>query len=170
MAKLFALFLIVPLVELWCLVQLGGIIGASPTVGLVVLTALVGAFLAKREGRRVWDSWQRALRLGQPPSDGVVSTLLLVVGSVLLVTPGLFTDVIGFALLIPGSRRPIAKILSDYLQRSAFFQVQNGMPFTTHTAYGAGFSPHNPEEEIVIEAEVVSPKEPAMRNGAKPEG
>jgi UPF0716 protein FxsA len=158
MGKLFLLFLIVPLVEIWILVQMGGIWGATPTFGLVVFTALLGSYLAKREGRRVWESWQAAVQLGRPPSDGLVDTLLVVVGAVLLLTPGLVTDGLGFLLLVPISRRKIGSYIKQKIEESSFFQVQTQ---GIHSGFGgAPFSSAPPSSDpgrsdVVIEAEVV---------------
>jgi len=163
MGKLFVLFLIVPLVEIWILVQMGGVWGATPTVGLVVLTALLGSFLAKREGRRVWESWQAAVQMGRPPSDGLVGTLLVVVGAVLLLTPGLVTDGLGFLLLVPASRRKIGGFIKKKIAQSSFFQVQTGdirTGFGAHPFSNVAVSERG-QPGVVIEAEIVDAPKPS---------
>lgn len=108
MGKLVLLFTIVPLVELYLLLFLGNLMGFWPTVLLVLLTGVVGAWLAKREGLRVFRKYQNALGEGRMPEEGVLGGLLVLVGGVLLVTPGVLTDLTGLALLFPPTRRIIA--------------------------------------------------------------
>lgn len=115
---LLLLFTVVPLVELWLLLLVGRHIGFWPTVGIVLATGLVGATLAKREGLRVMRDWQRATSEGQLPEDGVLGGALVLVGGVLLVTPGVLTDVVGLALLVPWTRRLLVRRVRARLERS----------------------------------------------------
>jgi UPF0716 protein FxsA len=117
LGRLFLLFTIVPVVELYLLITIGGWLGAGPTVGIVLLTGLVGAWLAKQEGGRVLREWQGAVHRGEIPKEGVTSSLLVLVGGVLLVTPGVVTDVVGLALLFPPTRRKIAALVSRQVQK-----------------------------------------------------
>ena len=110
------LFTVVPLVEVYLLVTIGGLLGPWPTVGLVLVTGAVGAFLARHEGSRVLREWREAVAQGELPEEGVVSSVLVLVGGVLLVTPGVITDVVGLSLLIPPSRRAIAKVVKRRLE------------------------------------------------------
>jgi UPF0716 protein FxsA len=117
MGKLFLLFTIVPIVDLWLLLRIGGRIGFVPAVALVVLTGLVGAALAKAEGARVLGAWRRALAEGRMPEEGVLSGALVLAGGVLLVTPGVLTDLAGLALLFPPTRRVAADALRRWVRR-----------------------------------------------------
>lgn len=124
---LFLLFTVVPVLELYLLLQLGGAIGGLPTIGLVLFTGVVGAALARREGLRVLTDWQTAMGAGRLPSEGVASGLLVLVGGVLLVTPGLLTDIVGFSLLIPWTRSIVARWLKAWaMKRVQMTQVQMG--------------------------------------------
>jgi UPF0716 protein FxsA len=105
---LLLLFVVVPLLELYLLLWLGSWIGFWPTVGITLVTGLLGGTLAKREGLKVWRDWRRALGELRPPEQGVVDGLLVLIGGVLLVTPGVLTDALGLALLMPWTRRRIA--------------------------------------------------------------
>jgi UPF0716 protein FxsA len=105
---LFVLFVVVPLLELYLLLWIGSLIGFWPTVGITLVTGLVGGTLAKREGLKVWRDWRQALTELRPPEQGVVDGLLVLVGGVLLVTPGVLTDAVGLSLLLPWTRRRIA--------------------------------------------------------------
>ncbi len=113
---LFLLFTVVPLVELYLLLWLGDRLGFAATVALVLFTGVVGATLAKLEGLRVMREWQEALGAGKMPTDGVMGGLLILVGGVLLVTPGVLTDLTGFLLLIPPTRRLVMKVLRRRLE------------------------------------------------------
>lgn len=117
MGTLFLLFTLVPLVDLWVLVAIGRALGLWETVALLVATGFAGAWLAKMEGRRVIAGWQRALHERRVPDEGILSGALVLAGGVLLVSPGVITDVIGLALLFPPSRRLAAAGVRRYLAR-----------------------------------------------------
>ena len=104
MARLFLLFTVVPLLELYILIKIGGYIGAFPTVGLVVLTALLGFVLARFEGLRKLQQIKRSLSLGIVPAEEMLDGVLIFVGGVLLIIPGVLTDLFALVLLIPYSR------------------------------------------------------------------
>lgn len=106
--KLFLAFTLVPLIEIAVLIRVGGIIGAGPTLALVVGTGLAGAWLARREGARSWRAVQTELAAGRLPATGLIDAFLILVAGVVLVTPGIFTDLAGLLLLVPGVRRPLA--------------------------------------------------------------
>jgi UPF0716 protein FxsA len=116
-AKLFLLFTALPLLDLWLLLHVGDAIGFWNTVALVLFTGMAGAWLARTEGFRVLRSWQQALADGRIPEEGVLSGALVLAGGLLLVTPGVITDVLGLALLIPPSRRLVAAGLRRWLRR-----------------------------------------------------
>lgn len=102
-------FITVPLVEMIILIQVGGIIGAIPTVGLVVLTATLGIWLLKLEGLATLARVQEKLGLGQIPETELLEGVMLLIGGALLLTPGFVTDAMGFVCLLPGLRRPLAR-------------------------------------------------------------
>ena len=99
------LFIAVPIVEMWILIQVDGEIGALPTIGLVVLTATIGLSLLKRQGLSTLMSARAKMDQGRIPAGELVSGVMLAVGGALLLTPGFVTDVVGFLLLIPATRR-----------------------------------------------------------------
>ncbi|MCB9627613.1 MAG: FxsA family protein [Sandaracinaceae bacterium] len=122
MAKFVLLFTLVPLIELYLLLYLGRVLGFWTTVGIVLATGLLGAALAKSQGRRVIASWQEALAGGSMPAEGVLGGVLVLIGGVLLVTPGVFTDLVGLSLLVPVTRAFWAKHLRAWLEK----RVQSG--------------------------------------------
>ncbi|RMF81186.1 MAG: FxsA family protein [Nitrospirae bacterium] len=125
MSRLFLLFLTLPLVELYLLIRVGRVIGAGWTVALVVLTAVVGAALAKAEGLRTLAAIQSALVAGRMPTEELVEGAMILVAGVVLLTPGFLTDAAGLLILFPPTRRPIRRWLLDWLRRRA--QLQAGI-------------------------------------------
>jgi UPF0716 protein FxsA len=101
-------FLFVPLVEIYFLIKVGGWIGAFPTVALVVLTAVLGAALARQQGLATLQRLQQTITRGEAPALEMIEGGLLLVGALLLLTPGFFTDLAGFACLLPPTRRWLA--------------------------------------------------------------
>lgn len=114
MQTLFIAFLIVPFVEIYVLLQVGGIIGAFPTIFLVVFTAVLGAWLLRRQGFATWQRFQAALQRGEVPAYEMIEGPILLIGGALLLTPGFFTDILGFACLIPSLRRKVAKYIIEH--------------------------------------------------------
>ena len=109
--RLLALFLIVPIAELALLIWIGGRVGFWPTVGLIVLTALTGSWLARREGWNVFNRLQNKLASGGLPGRELTDGLIILVSAALLLTPGILTDIVGFLGLIPPTRAWIRKRL-----------------------------------------------------------
>ena len=121
--KLFLLFTIVPCIELWLLFQVSHYFGTLHTIFMVLLTGIIGASMAKAQGMQVLQDLQK----GQTPSDTVMEGILILIGGVLLITPGILTDLVGFFLITPITRKQIAPMAKRYF----FSRVQMG--FTSHT-------------------------------------
>ena len=100
----FLIFIAVPILEMWLLIQVGSRIGALPTVGLVLLTAVVGLWLLRKQGLQTLVRANQKMERGELPAKEMVEGICLAVGGALLLTPGFFTDALGFACLIPGLR------------------------------------------------------------------
>jgi UPF0716 protein FxsA len=120
--RLLLLFTVVPLLELFLLLQLGGLMGPTATFGVVLVTGLLGAWLAKREGLGLLSSLAEELRGGLPPGVRLMEGAMVVVGGLLLVTPGVLTDLTGFTLIVPFTRRRLAPVLLRAL--AARFDIQ----------------------------------------------
>ncbi len=115
MFLLIALFIVVPIAELYVIIQVGELIGIWPTLGLLLLDAVGGSLLLKHQGRGAWRRFNEALAQRRFPGREVVDGVLIVVGGTLLVSPGFITDVFGAFLLIPPTRaiaRALLKRLS----------------------------------------------------------
>lgn len=100
--------IVVPALEIWGLFQIGKLIGGWQTFAMIILTGFIGAWMARREGRRVWEYAQYQLRSGQMPADAILDGICIFAGGLLLLTPGFLTDVLGFLLVFPLSR-PVFK-------------------------------------------------------------
>lgn len=109
---LFLLFLTVPLAEIYVLLEVGGLIGALPTVGAVVLTAIIGAALVRVQGFSTLAQIRESLDRGEVPAVALVEGAFLLVAGALLLTPGFITDAVGFACLCPPLRR---YLITEYL-------------------------------------------------------
>jgi UPF0716 protein FxsA len=109
---LFFLFLTVPLVEIYLLIKLGGVIGAGPTIGIVIATALAGSWLLRQQGLATLMRAQGAVDRGEVPALELLEGLVLLVGGALLLTPGLITDAFGLLCLLPWTRRAAIKALA----------------------------------------------------------
>ena len=114
---LFVLFLTIPLIEITILIEIGRVFGAIYTVILVIGTAALGAALLRHQGLATLMKVQTSVNQGQLPATELIEGLILLISGALLLTPGFFTDVFGFLVLIPALRRRIAQtILTKFIQ------------------------------------------------------
>ena len=120
--RLALLFVLTPLVELAILVYLGTIIGALYTILIVVATGILGAFMARNQGLAALSRIRGSIERGIIPSDEIFDGALILVGGLLLLTPGIITDIIGFAVLVPQTRRIIGRWLRSLIRR----RIQRG--------------------------------------------
>lgn len=138
MRALFSIFVIAPILEMWLLIEVGGLIGALPTIGCVLLTALIGASLLRQQGVSTLLRARQRLDVGELPAREILEGLMLAVGGALLLTPGFITDAVGFVCLI----RPLRNALIDYMLRRGLVQMQGG-------GFGprGGSQPFSPQRE-----------------------
>jgi UPF0716 protein FxsA len=150
MTKLFLLFTIIPVLEFYLLMKLASLLGVPATFLIVVGTGAVGAGLARKEGLRLLTQWHEATQAGRMPEEGVISGALLLVGGVLLVTPGVMTDVVGLLLLFPQTRLAIAALVRSAIEKKIrsgelFVNVQSNEfganPFPFENKSGTGSRP-----------------------------
>ncbi len=117
---LLLLFIAVPILEIYLLIQVGSHFGAGTTVLLVVVTAVVGAYLVRQQGFATLQRVQRSLHEGKVPALEMLEAVLLLVAGALLMTPGFFTDLLGFSCLVPRLRRHwVNRLLRRVVVRSA---------------------------------------------------
>jgi UPF0716 protein FxsA len=111
---LVVLFIVVPIAELYVIIQVGEAIGLWPTLALLLADALLGSFLLKHQGRGAWRRFNEALTQRRFPGKEVVDGLLIVVGGTLLLAPGFITDIFGLILLIPPTRAIVRGLLKRF--------------------------------------------------------
>jgi len=104
LGRLILLFTIVPLVELYILIKIGSHIGGFNTILLVIMTAVLGAWLARLQGLRTLQQIQSSLSQGQIPAEELIDGVLILAGGILLLTPGVLTDLFALVLLFPSTR------------------------------------------------------------------
>lgn len=141
LGRLILLFLITPAVELALLIQVDALIGFWATVGLIVATGVAGSYLARREGLSTWSRLNQRLHVGDLPGKELVDGVIILVAGALLVTPGVLTDVVGLAGLLPPTRALLRRALIRRFQRKmqdGSIQVQFGI------FGGSGFDPPGP--------------------------
>jgi UPF0716 protein FxsA len=112
-SRLLFLFIFIPVAELYLLIMVGARIGFLPTIGLIVFTGILGASLARQQGLSTLAKIQSELKSGRPPTDKLIEGAMIVVGGIVLITPGILTDLFGFALMVPKFRKGIAASLKN---------------------------------------------------------
>lgn len=114
--KILILFIVVPVTELYILIEVGKKIGSLTTIGIIILTGIIGAYLVKSQGFMILRKIQNDLNEGIIPGDSLVQGAIILAGGILLLTPGFVTDIVGFAFLIPVSRNIVKKYLLKWLK------------------------------------------------------
>jgi len=132
------LFLIIPIIEVYLLIEVGSIIGAGWTILLVVTTAIIGVNLLRQQGMSTLMRANQVMSQGQVPAMEMMEGLFLAVGGALLITPGFFTDAIGFICLLPFTRRAIIQylLLNSTIKTSYTVHQENRGPADPHTIEG----------------------------------
>ena len=137
----------VPILEIYLLFQVGGIIGAGWTILIVIGTAILGASLLRQQGLSTWTRLNQSIAQGQLPPTIMVEGILLLLSGAFLLTPGFFTDAIGFLFLTPGIR----KLVAAYLLRRGIFMAMGGTHTqqTSQTFYKKSSDPRSVENNII---------------------
>ena len=122
MRYLLPTFIVLPILEMYVLIKVGGNLGALNTVLLVLLTALIGVALLRVQGFRTLMNAKNKLGMAQLPAEEIITGIFLAIGGALLLTPGFITDIFGFLCLIPSTRRIFLKL---FLNNLSSFEVVN---------------------------------------------
>ncbi len=155
---LFALFIIIPIIEITVLMQVGELIGAWPTVAIVIVSAWLGAKYVRQQGLATLQSVQAKMAQGEMPSGEIVTGLMLLVAGVLLVTPGFVTDIFGLSLLIPKVRQALAGSVQKHIHTSQGSAFGGNPHFHSSTFTQGG----NVYENEVDNAEVFTTEQPVI--------
>ncbi|MGR3621225.1 FxsA family protein [Pseudophaeobacter sp.] len=162
---LFLAFLMVPLIEIGLFIQVGGAIGLWPTLAIVVLTAVLGTSLVRSQGRLALGQMRNSFQTLSDPAEPLAHGAMILFAGALLLTPGFFTDALGFALLMPPVRMAVYRYISKRITVSQF-QMGPGSAQGRHSPGGP--ANHQPNNSDIIDGdfEEVAPKRP----GSKPSG
>jgi len=154
--------LVVPIVEIYVIIQVGQVIGGWPTVALLLVESALGAWLIKREGRRAWAALQSSFETGKMPGRELADGALVLIGGTLLLTPGFVTDIFGFFFVLPFTRPLARRALTTFLTPRV-----TTLGTTTLGAPGAPFgapnfrpNPTRPADNVV-QGEVIDPEPPS---------
>lgn len=148
--RLFLLFLTVPLIEIALFVQIGGAIGLLATLAIVVVTAVLGTFLVRSQGLAVLSQLQGSMAELRDPTEPLAHGAMILFSGALLLTPGFFTDAVGFALMIPGVRRTVFQFFKRRINVQSF-------------SYG---NTSNSDDGVIdVEFEEVDPPKPTGPSG-----
>ena len=119
------LFLVVPLAELYVIIQVGQAFGALNTIALLIIISSTGAWLVKREGINVWRRFQRSVEAGSVPGKEIADGVMILFAGALLLSPGFLTDILGIALLLPPVRAVVrAALMRQAARRAGIIRVE----------------------------------------------
>ena len=163
MFRLLLLFIALPALELALLIEIGARIGTATTIGLIVVTGIVGASLARQQGLRVIGTIQRELAEGRLPAASLVDGLMILVASALLVTPGVLTDAFGFLCLVPAFRAVARRAMQRRFERAV--REQKVQVHFAEPGFDASAGRWTPDSESVIDVTPDSsdPSDPTHR-------
>ncbi len=133
---LLAAFVLVPLVEIYVIIQLGQAIGPWWTILLLIADSVLGSWLVKREGARAWRALRSALDQGRMPATELADGMLILVGGLLMLTPGFVLDIVGALCILPFTRPIGRRALAGFVSRKLTVAT-----FPGATSYGAGYGP-----------------------------
>lgn len=141
------LFVVVPLLEIWTIIQVGQVVGAWWTLGLLVLSGVVGSWLVRREGTRTFRAFREALAAGRLPHRELADGILILVGGTLMLTPGFFSDVVGILMILPLTRPLGRSVLAGAISRRLLARTGPGaaggaaFPFGAASGFGSAAGP-----------------------------
>lgn len=138
MFLLIGLFIAVPILELYVIIKVGGLIGVLPTLVLLFGMSLLGATLLRHQGRSAWQRFNRALAERRFPGREVADGLMITIGGALLLTPGFITDAVGLLLLIPPTRAIARRVLQAWVARRFLVVGMGGMRGGAPSRYSSG--------------------------------
>lgn len=170
-ALLVAALVVVPIVEISVLLQVGQLLGVLPTVVLLVVMSLLGAYLLRREGARTWRAFRTALASGRLPAAEVADGALVILGGALLLTPGFATDAFGLLCVLPPTRAVLRRLLTRQVaRRLSVGPLLSGGAFGGDGPFGSGAaSSRRRGPSTVVDGEVVRPPdEPGRPSGTLP--
>jgi UPF0716 protein FxsA len=146
MFRLFLLFTVIPLLELMLLIYIGQVIGFWQTLAIVILTGMVGAALARWQGWLALERVQREMQQGKLPAGAMFDGMLILVAGLLLITPGVITDLAGLCLLVPPIRAFVQRLIRHWAAEHVHVAT---------TIYQNSDGPRRPTDDRGVDAEVI---------------
>jgi UPF0716 protein FxsA len=144
------IFIVVPIAELYVLWQIGSAIGILPTIALLILDSVLGAWLMRSQGRAAWLRFNRALAEGRVPGREVIDGVLVIFGGALLLTPGFLSDFLGLLLLLPPTRAIVRHVLVRRFGARLVVQATSGAQTRAGRMFGGGAArPRRPDSDTV---------------------
>jgi UPF0716 protein FxsA len=144
------IFIVVPIAELYVLWQIGSAIGILPTIALLILDSVLGAWLMRSQGRAAWLRFNRALAEGRVPGREVIDGVLVIFGGALLLTPGFLSDFLGLLLLLPPTRAIVRQVLVRRFGARLVVQATSGAQTRAGRMFGGGAArPRRPDGDTV---------------------
>ncbi|SFD63385.1 FxsA family protein [Roseivivax sediminis] len=166
---LFVAFLAVPLVEIALFIQIGGLIGLWPTLGIVILTALIGTWLVRSQGAMAMNDIRRSFNELSDPTEPIAHGAMILIAGALLLTPGFFTDAVGFSLLMPPVRKMVMRHASRHVKMRRFEMGGAGDPRRRQPHPGRDPNrPGTPPGDDIIEAEYEDVSPPPNKQPTHP--
>jgi UPF0716 protein FxsA len=164
--------LVVPLIEIYVIVQIGQVIGPWWTILLLIVESALGAWLVKREGKRAWQALNSALQTGQMPGRELADGALVLIGGTLLLTPGFVTDVFGFLFVLPFTRPLARRGLSAFVNRRLMQSIGTPVqgfsrrpPRPKTSGKPSGKPGGQPPRTVIVDGEVVETAGPDAVDG-----
>lgn len=148
---LVAAFVLIPLAEIWAILQVGQLVGPWWTIALLVLDSFVGAWLIKREGSRAWRALREALQRGRMPARELADGALILIGGTLMLSPGFVLDIAGILLILPFTRPVARRLLTSVVER----RLVAVPPFGGAAGFGDAHRPGPGPEGPVVRGDVV---------------
>lgn len=161
------LFIVVPILELYVIIQVGGLIGIWPTLALLLLDAILGSMLLRHQGRGAWRRFNEALAQGRFPGTEVVDGLLIVIGGTLLLAPGFLTDIVGLIFLIPPTRAVVRAVLKRFTIGRFTVVGLGGGPFGQGGGPSGRGGPGPDQPNRHYDYDVTAEEEPAKGDGER---
>ena len=132
------IFIVVPIAELYVIIQIGSAIGVLATIAVLILDSILGAALMRHQGRSVWVRFNRTLGEGRVPGREVIDGVLVIFGGALLLTPGFLSDILGLVLLLPPTRAVIRGLLVRRFGARLVASATSGAEMRFGRVFGAG--------------------------------
>jgi UPF0716 protein FxsA len=152
---LVAAFVVIPLVEIWAILQVGRWVGPWWTIALLVLDSVIGAWLIKREGGRAWQALRQALQAGRMPARELADAALILIGGTLMLSPGFVLDVAGILLILPFTRPVARRLLTRVVERRLVVVPSFGPGFGSGFGTGNADRPGPGPEGPIVRGDVV---------------